>query len=426
MTPGLREDRPSASLPALPALPALVEPGPELTREEAERYSRNVMLAEIGTLGQRRLARARVLVIGAGGLGSPVLMYLAAAGVGTLGIVDDDVVEASNLQRQIVHSASDVGRLKVESAREAIARAHPSTRVDVHPLRLTSGNALELLGRYDLVIDGADNFATRYVVNDAAALLGKPYVWGSLLRFSGQVSVFWGRHGPTYRDLYPEPPIAGTVPTCGESGVLGALCGVIGSLMAVEAVKLITGAGASLLGRLLTFDALDASWREVGIGKDPGAAPVTELVDYEAFCGAYPAGSGGGDAAGVAAGVSAGSSVGSSADISAGISARELDRALRARAAGEREFDLIDVREPGEHAVVHIPGARLVPLREIAAGRLLESVPPEREVVLYCKLGPRALDARELLARAGYRNVRTLTGGVIAWVNEIEPEKSVY
>lgn len=389
-----------------PALPPLVEPGPVLTRELVELYSRNVMLPELGDLGQRRLSRARVLVVGAGGLGSPVLLYLAAAGVGTLGIIDDDRVEMSNLQRQVVHGTCDVGRLKVESARDAIAAANPFTRVEVHPFRLTAQNAVELFEQYDLIVDGADNFATRYLVSDAAALLGKPCVWGSILRFGGQASVFWEPYGPTYRDLYPDTPLVGSAPTCGESGALGALCGAVGAVMAAEAVKLVTGIGRTLLGRLLTFDALDCRWHEVGIVKDPRAAPITALTDDDLLCGAPLAPERTAHAA--------------------EISPEELRQALRAREQGARDFDLIDVREPGEHSLVSIPGARLLPLGDLRSDPLLAGAPRDREVVLHCKHGPRSREASALLTAAGFVTVRTLTGGIIAWVAEVEPHKPCY
>ena len=249
----------------------LVEPADGLSPAEVERYSRHLIIPEIGSLGQRRLKNAKVLVIGAGGLGSPALLYLAAAGVGTLGIVDDDDVDLSNLQRQVIHGVADVGRPKIESARDAIAALNPLVDVRLHNVRLDASNALDLFAGYDLILDGADNFATRYLVNDAAAILGKPYVWGSIFRFDGQVSVFWEQHGPTYRDLYPEAPPAGSVPSCGEGGVFGMLCAAVGSLMVTEAVKLITGVGRSLLGRVALFDALGGSWREIKVSRDPEA-----------------------------------------------------------------------------------------------------------------------------------------------------------
>ena len=266
----------------------LVEPADGLSPEEVERYSRHLIIPEIGAIGQRRLKNAKVLVIGAGGLGSPALLYLAAAGVGTLGIIDDDDVDLSNLQRQVIHGVADVGRPKIESARDAIAALNPLVDVRLHNVRLDASNALELFAGYDLILDGADNFATRYLVNDAAAILGKPYVWGSIFRFDGQVSVFWEQHGPTYRDLYPEAPPAGSVPSCGEGGVFGMLCAAVGSLMVTEAVKLITGVGRSLLGRVALYDALGGTWREIKVARDPAAERVTELTDYEAFCGIAP------------------------------------------------------------------------------------------------------------------------------------------
>ncbi|MEO5834209.1 MAG: molybdopterin-synthase adenylyltransferase MoeB, partial [Nakamurella sp.] len=261
----------------------LVEPGPPLSRVELDRYSRHVLLPDLGELGQRRLRRARVAVIGAGGLGAPVLTYLAAAGVGTIGLVDFDVVEASNLQRQTIHGVADIGRPKVDSAVDTVALLDPS--VVVHPMaaRLDADNVLGLLASYDLVIDGTDNFATRYLVNDACVLLGIPYVWGSVFRFEGQVSVFWAEHGPQYRDLFPVPPPPGSVPSCGEGGVLGVVCGVIGSIMATEAMKLISGVGRPLLGRVLVYDALKMSFRTVALRRDPAAEPVTGLVDYDAW-----------------------------------------------------------------------------------------------------------------------------------------------
>src|SRR5262245_60670277 len=282
--------------------------------------------------GQKRLKNAKVLVVGAGGLGSPALMYLAAAGVGTLGIVDFDVVDESNLQRQIIHGQSDIGRPKAESARDSVREINPLVNVIVHEQRLDNDNVLEIFAGYDLILDGTDNFATRYMVNDAAVLLGKPYVWGSIYRFDGQVSVFWDEHGPNYRDLYPDPPPPGMVPSCAEGGVLGVLCASIGSVMVNEAIKLITGIGETLLGRLLVFDALEMSWREVAIRKDPATAPITELIDYEAFCGVVSE-----EAQEAAAGST--------------ITAQELKDMIDAG----KDFALIDVREPAEYEIVQIP-----------------------------------------------------------------------
>ncbi|MBG0739513.1 molybdopterin-synthase adenylyltransferase MoeB [Paeniglutamicibacter antarcticus] len=391
-------------------LPPLVDPGPELTRAEIERYSRHLIIPEIGTEGQRRLKNARVLVIGAGGLGSPALLYLAAAGVGTIGIVDDDDVDLSNLQRQVIHSVTDVGRSKLDSARDSIAALNPLVSVVLHSVRLDSSNALDVFADYDLILDGADNFATRYLVNDAAALQGKPYVWGSILRFDGQVSVFWEKFGPSYRDLYPEPPAAGTVPSCAEGGVFGMLCAAVGSMMVIEAVKLITGTGRTLLGRLLIFDALGSSWREIGISKDPEGSPVTQLLDYADFCG-------------VPAPDAEATAVDSAADT---ISATVLAARLAARERGADSFELIDVREPGEFGIVRIPGSVLVPLGGIQTGTALSGIPRDVPLVLHCKSGARSAQALASLRAAGYADVVHLDGGILTWVREVEPDKPIY
>lgn len=374
-----------------------MEPGPTLSKEELERYSRHALMPQIGLEGQRRLRNAKVLVIGAGGLGSPALLYLAAAGVGTLGIIDDDTVELSNLQRQVIHGVKDIGRTKLDSARESIAELNPGVDVVLHPARLDSTNALEIFAGYDVVLDGADNFATRYLVNDAAALLGKPYVWGSILRFDGQVSVFWAKHGPNYRDLYPEPPAAGTVPSCAEGGVFGMLCASIGAIMVTEAVKLITGVGETLLGRLLVFDALSSRWRELGIAKDPEAEPITELVDYEIFCGL-------------------GASEADAATDSALVTVEGLAERLGRRDAGEEEFVLVDVREPVEFEIARIEGSVLVPLAGIKDGTALDLVPRNVPLVVHCKSGVRSGQALEALAAAGYTDVVHLDGGIDAWL----------
>jgi len=386
-------------------LPPLVEPAAELTPAEAERYSRHVIIPEIGSLGQRRLKNARVLVIGAGGLGSPVLLYLAAAGVGTIGIVDDDLVDASNLQRQIIHDVSSVGGSKLASAARALGELDPAVTVRCHELRLDSSTALALFADYDLIIDGSDNFATRYLVNDAAALLGKPYVWGSVYRFEGQVSVFWERHGPTYRDLFPEAPPAGASLSCGEGGVLGMLCGVIGSMMVAEAVKLITGVGRTLLGRVLLFDSQNATWRELTVRKDESIAPITELIDYELFCG-------------VAA-------VPASTDDEIGV--HELVALLLTRGEiGDANFELIDVRERGEHDLVAIPGSRLITLDRIVSGEVLSELPRDRDLVLYCKAGTRSAIALAELRSQGYTRMKHLSGGVLAWLHETESMRHQY
>jgi molybdopterin/thiamine biosynthesis adenylyltransferase/rhodanese-related sulfurtransferase len=390
------------------ALPPLVEPAEGLSDEETLRYSRHLLLPEFGIQAQRRLKNARVLVIGAGGLGSPALLYLAAAGVGTLGIIDDDTVELSNLQRQVIHGVTDVGSSKAESARRSVLELNPLVTVVLHPVRLDASNALEIFAGYDLILDGTDNFATRYLVNDAAEILGKPYVWGSILRFDGQVSVFWGQYGPTYRDLYPEAPPPGSVPSCAEGGVLGVLCAQIGSVMVNEAIKLITGSGTTLLGRVLVLNALDMVWRQIRVRKDPAAVPVTELVDYEAFCGLPPRGTFAG---------------GSDAEIPA-VGVRELERLLAERSAGTRDFDLLDVREPGEHAIVSIPGAVLMPRAGILSG---EQLPGRgRELYVHCKSGVRSAEVTAFLRDRGYPDVYNVAGGILEWVRAIEPVKPVY
>ena len=384
-------------------LPPLVRPAPELTRDEKERYSRHLILPGFGTTAQLRLKNARVLVIGAGGLGSPALLYLAAAGVGTLGIVDDDTVEVSNLQRQVIHGVDDVGRSKAESARDSVLALNPLVDVELHEVHLDAGNVLEIFAGYDLILDGTDNFATRYLVNDAAEILGKPYVWGSILRFDGQVSVFWGAYGPTYRDLYPEPPEPGAVPSCAEGGVLGILCAQIGSVMVNEAIKLITGTGRPLLGRLLVFNALDMSWREVRLRPDPERAPVTELIDYQSFCGLAPDG----EPAAVPS-----------------IGVAELARLLADRAAGRADFDLLDVREPGEHEIVSIDGADLVPRARILSGTVVPD--PGRTVYVHCKSGGRSAEVTAYLRDRGHEHAYNVSGGVLDWVREVEPHKPAY
>ncbi len=382
-----------------------MEPADGLTPDEVERYSRHLIIPEIGSMGQRRLKNAKVLVIGAGGLGSPALLYLAAAGVGTIGIIDDDAVDLSNLQRQVIHGVADVGRPKIESARDAITALNPLVDVRLHNMRLDASNALELFAAYDLILDGADNFATRYLVNDAAAILGKPYVWGSIFRFDGQVSVFWQKHGPTYRDLYPEAPPAGSVPSCGEGGVFGMLCAAVGSLMVTEAVKLITGVGRSLLGRVALFDALGGSWREIRVSKDPAAEPVTELTDYEAFCGVTPA---------------------AQADTEHTVTATQLATMLASRKAGLKDFELVDVREPGEYDIVRIDGAVLIPQGRILAGEAWAEIPQDREIVFHCKAGTRSANVLAAAQKAGYQRVSHLEGGILSWVRDVEPHKPVY
>jgi adenylyltransferase/sulfurtransferase len=384
-------------------LPPLVEPAASLSVPEVRRYSRHLIIPDVAMEGQKRLKNARVLCVGAGGLGSPALMYLAAAGVGTLGIIDFDVVDESNLQRQIIHGQSDLGRPKAESARDSVLEINPLITVNVHNELLTNDNVLEIFSQYDLVLDGTDNFATRYMVNDACVLLGKPYVWGSIYRFDGQVSVFWDEYGPNYRDLYPDPPPPGMVPSCAEGGVLGVLCAAIGSVMVTEAIKLITGIGDTLLGRLLVFDALEMTWREVQIRKDPDTPKITELIDYEEFCGVVSE-----DAQRAAAGST--------------ITAQELKELIDA----DKPMALIDVREPAEWEIVRIPGATLIPKDEILRGDALASLPNDRQIVMYCKTGVRSAETLAAVKRAGFSDAVHVQGGVTAWVNQVDPSLPSY
>ena len=388
-------------------LPPLVEPAAELTKEEVERYSRHLIIPEVGMTGQKRLKNAKVLVVGAGGLGSPALLYLAAAGVGTLGIVEFDVVDSSNLQRQIIHGQSDVGRSKAESARDSIREVNPFVEVRLHETRLDSSNVLDIFRDYDLILDGTDNFATRYLVNDAAVLLGKPYVWGSIFRFEGQASVFWedapNGQGLNYRDLYPEPPPPGMVPSCAEGGVLGVLCASIGSIMVNEAIKLITGIGEPLLGRLMVYDALEMNYRTIKVRKDPNTPKITELIDYEEFCGQVS------DEAQRAA---AGST----------ITATELKEMLD---AGKDPY-LVDVREPVEYEIVKIPGGVLIPKDRILSGEALAELPQDKPLVLYCKTGVRSAEALARVKAAGFRDAVHVQGGVTAWATQVDPSLPTY
>ena len=391
------------------SLPPLVEPADGLTVDEVRRYSRHLIIPDVGMSGQKRLKNAKVLCVGAGGLGSPALMYLAAAGVGTLGIIDFDVVDESNLQRQIIHGQSDVGRSKAQSARDTVREINPFVRVILHEERLTSDNAMRIFEPYDLIVDGTDNFATRYLVNDACVLLGKPYVWGSIYRFDGQASVFWADHGPCYRCLYPEPPPPGMVPSCAEGGVLGVLCASIGSIQVNEAIKLIVGIGDPLVGRLMIYDALEMTYRSVRVNKDPecpvcGKNPtVTELIDYDEFCGAVPE-----EAQQAAAGST--------------ITAKQLKEMLD----GGEDIFLVDVREPNEYEIVSIPGARLIPKGEFMSGAALESLPQDKRIVLHCKTGARSAECLAVVKNAGFADAIHVGGGVVAWVNQVDPSLPVY
>ena len=385
------------------SLPPLVEPAEELSVEEIARYSRHLIIPDVGVPGQKRLKNAKVLVVGAGGLGSPALLYLAAAGVGTLGVLDFDVVDESNLQRQVIHGVSDLGKSKALSAKESIAEINPYVTVVLHEERLDSDNALDIFRPYDLILDGTDNFATRYLVNDACVLLGKPYVWGSIYRFEGQVSVFWDEHGPNYRDLYPVPPPPGMVPSCAEGGVLGVLCASIGSVMVTEAIKLITGIGESLLGRLMVYDALEMSYRTIKIRKDPKAEPITQLIDYEEFCGVV-------------------SDEAQRAAVGATISAAELKEMLD---AGKDPY-LVDVREPVEYEIVKIPGGVLIPKDRILSGEALAELPQDKPLVLYCKTGIRSAEALAAVKAAGFRDAVHVQGGVTAWATQVDPSLPTY
>ncbi len=391
------------------SLPPLVEPAPDLSIDEVRRYSRHLIIPDVAMDGQKRLKNAKVLCVGAGGLGSPTLMYLAAAGVGTLGIVEFDTVDESNLQRQIIHGQSDLGRLKAESARDSIKEINPYVNVVIHDEALSNDNVFRIFEQYDLIVDGTDNFATRYLVNDAAVLLGKPYVWGSIYRFDGQASVFWAENGPCYRCLYPEPPPPGMVPSCAEGGVLGVLCGSIGAVQTTEAIKLLTGIGEPLVGRLLVYDALEMTYRTIKVRKDPNCAlcgenpTITGLIDYDDFCGTV-------------------SEEASAATAGSTITANELKDWIDAG----KSIELVDVREPAEWEIVRIPGARLVPKGEILSGAALSSLPQDRQVVLYCKSGVRSAEALAAVKAAGFRDAVHVQGGVVSWVRQIDPSLPIY
>ena len=391
-------------IPSIAGGTAVTEGLPRLSHEEILRYSRHLILPDVGMEGQRKLKAARVLLVGAGGLGSPAALYLAAAGVGTIGIVDFDVVDKTNLQRQVLHGTSAVGKPKLESARERIGDLNPNVRVEPFETRLTSENALDIIRDFDVVADGTDNFPTRYLVNDACVLLGKPNVYGSIFRFEGQASVFYAKQGPCYRCLYAEPPPPGLVPSCAEGGVLGVLPGIIGSIQAMETIKLILGAGDTLIGRLLLFDALRLRFREVTLEKDPdcpvcGTHPsVTRLIDYEAFCG-----------------------VGAEAPYQ-GPEITALD--LRDERRRNPALVVIDVREPHEHEIARIEGARLIPLGELP--NRLNEVDGHAEIVTHCHHGTRSLKALEILKAAGFSKVRSLKGGIDAWSVNVDPEVPRY
>jgi adenylyltransferase/sulfurtransferase len=379
----------------------------ELDRDEILRYSRHLIMPEVGMEGQKKLKAARVLTIGAGGLGSPLALYLAAAGVGRLGIVDFDVVDFTNLQRQIIHSTDNVGRPKLQSARERIAQINPYVEVVGYETALSSENALEILEPYDVIVDGTDNFPTRYLVNDACVLLGKPNVYGSIFRFEGQASVFYARQGPCYRCLYPEPPPPGLVPSCAEGGVLGVLPGVIGVIQAIEAVKLLIGKGDPLIGRLMLFDALRMQFRELRLRKNPdcpicGTNPtIHKLIDYQEFCG-----------------------VGHQPEVQVGSEYEITPLELKARIDRGDEFVLVDVREPEEYAIARIPGSRLIPLRTVP--ERINELSSADDIVVHCRSGVRSAQAVDFMKQAGYRRVKNLVGGILRWSDDVDPAVPKY
>ena len=396
-------------------MPTIASPAelPELSTDDLSRYSRHLILPEVGMEGQRRLKASRVLCVGTGGLGSPLAFYLTAAGIGTLGLVDFDVVDSSNLQRQIIHSTKDIGRKKLDSAEEKLTALNPSIHIVKHETMLTSANAFDILKDYDIVADGTDNFPTRYLVNDACVLLGKPNVYGSIFRFEGQASVFATEQGPCYRCLYPEPPPPGLVPSCAEGGVLGILPGLVGVIQATEAIKLILGKGESLIGRLLLVDALNMRFRELKLRKNPecpvcGLHPtVTQLIDYQQFCGIAP---------------EAPAETHEGQTMKNGIpqlSVKELKQRID---AGEDVY-IIDVREPWEYKIAQI-GGKLIPLKEVP--QRLSEIDRDREVVVQCKSGGRSQRIAELLKQQGYPRVVNLAGGILAWASEIDPKVKKY
>jgi adenylyltransferase/sulfurtransferase len=381
--------------------------GAALSSQEVQRYSRHLIMPEVGMEGQKRLKAASVLLIGAGGLGSPLGLYLAAAGVGRIGIVDFDVVDFSNLQRQVLHGTSDVGRTKLQSARDRLQEINPEVRVDGYETRLTAANALDILRPYDVVIDGTDNFPTRYLVNDACVLLGKPNVYGSIFRFDGQASVFYPGKGPCYRCLYPEPPPPGEVPSCAEGGVLGILPGLIGCIQATEAVKLILGRGSPLVGRLVLYDALQMSFREFKVRRNPkcpmcGDAPsIKQLIDYDQFCGIR-----GQEAPAPAV----------DGDTTVDELKRRLDR--------KEEVFILDVRNPEEYQICRIPGSTLLPLPML--GQRYRELDPGREMVVHCKSGMRSQKAIQFLREQGFTKLKNLKGGILAWADRIDPAMPKY
>ena len=381
---------------------------PPLSPDELRRYGRHIVLSQVGTTGQQKLKAARVLLVGAGGLGSPAALYLAAAGIGTLGLVDFDVVDVTNLQRQVLHGTSDIGRPKLDSATDRIRDINPFVHVERFDTALTSANALEIAADFDIIVDGTDNFPTRYLVNDTCVILGKPNAFGSVLRFEGQASVFATEDGPCYRCLFREPPPAGLVPGCAEAGVLGVLPGLVGTIQATEAIKLILGEGNPLIGRLLLIDALSMEFRTIALRRDPecpacGTREIRELIDYEAFCG-----------------VGAKMNQEENGDVIS-----EIDpRTLAERIESGDDIQLIDVREPWEWQIANIPGARLIPLGQLSSA--IDSLDRNRETVIYCKSGVRSMHAAYALEDAGFRKLANLSGGILRWSQEVDPSVQRY
>ncbi len=382
-----------------------------LTQDQINRYSRHLLLPEVGVEGQEKICDSKVLLIGTGGLGSPLALYLAAAGVGNLGMIDFDVVDFSNLQRQVAHGESTVGKLKVDSAKARIADLNSSINVTTYNTRLSSENVMEIFADYDIIVDGTDNFPTRYLASDACVLLKKPYIYGCILRFEGQASVFDSRVGPCYRCLYPEPPPPGMVPSCAEGGVLGILPGIVGLIQANEVIKLVLGVGESLVGRLLLFDALSMKFKEMKLRKDPscpicGDNPtITELIDYDQFCGILPVEE-------------------SAADLEKEIAVEEVKQMLDKKHA----FKLIDVREPSEYDICKIEGATLIPLGDIEAKdtALLNGLNPDEEIVLHCKAGVRSMKALKALEEMGFRNLKSMRGGINEWSDKVDSSVPMY
>jgi adenylyltransferase/sulfurtransferase len=387
---------------------ATLTPTGQLSKDDILRYSRHLIMPEVGMEGQLKLKQAKVLCIGAGGLGSPLALYLAAAGVGKLGIVDFDVVDFTNLQRQVLHGTSDVGRSKLDSARDTLLEINPSIEIETYETRLTSDNALEIFREYDIIADGTDNFPTRYLVNDACVLLGKPNVYGSIFRFEGQASVFYAEQGPCYRCLYPEPPPPGLVPSCAEGGVLGVLPGIVGCIQAMETIKLILGRGEPLIGRLLLFDALGMTFRELKLRKNPDCPicgtqrTITRLIDYEEFCGMR-----GDEHRPVQTGIPE-------------ITPEEVKKMMDER----KPFVLIDVREPHEYQICRIPGSKLIPLGEVP--KRMSELNSADEIVVHCRSGVRSALAVDLLMKSGFRKISNLKGGILAWSNQVDPSVPKY